>query len=218
MATNPPLVTPPAPLPDYLSDSCAQIAVFEGVVPHMYLDQDANVTCGIGLMLPSLTRALQLPWMMDGMAATPEQITASWYAVVALKPGMAATSYSNPTQVYLTLADIEGLLRGYVAGLDKRLPNLYATYPLWPEPAKLAILDCAYNLGLAKLASEYPHMNSCLRMLPPNFAAASIECERNSKNAGFTSRNAWTAHQFTLASVAPREGASTFLTPTEGSS
>lgn len=199
MATNPTSVTPQ----DYLSLSMRQIEVFEGRVPYLYLDPEKNITVGVGQMLPNLAAALELPFQINDQTGThpasEQQIIDSWNRLEGMAAGKIASAYYWPGAVFLTGDEIDQLLLKVIYALDAGMPSVYATYPNWPTPAKLAILDCAYNLGIVKLAHEYTHLNSSLRSIPPDFIAASKECGRNISNPAFERRNVWTENQFILA-------------------
>jgi hypothetical protein len=196
MATTLPIVTSD----DYLGQSCAQIEVFEARVPYMYLDSAGNVTVGVGLMLSTLEAALALPFMLNGQRAQQSDVAYSWNRLQGMRAGFRASAYNWDDAVTLLDADIDAQLRTFVEHLDRSLPSVYMTYPSWPTPAKLAILDMAYNLGIPGLAHGYPHMNTELRATPPNFALAAQECARNVNQPAFSGRNAWTAKMFLEAS------------------
>lgn len=184
----------------YLDDSVAQIEVFEGRVPWLYLDSKGNVTCGVGLMLPTTAAAAALPFqiMVNGaeMPATEDQIVADFIRVRGLPPGRLGKFYEYETSVFLADDEIDSLLRRVVESNDSLLGKFYKTYYAWPEAAKLAILDMCYNLGAQHLESTYPTMDGYLNMVPPNFIGASEQCGRDTDEAAFEARNEWTRKQF----------------------
>ena len=53
----------------------------DGVVPHMYADVLNYVTCAIGNLIDPMGAAFSAPWMVNGSAATREEIAADWAKV-----------------------------------------------------------------------------------------------------------------------------------------
>jgi len=186
----------------YIDDSVAQTEVFEGKVPTMYLDTKGNVTVGVGLEVPNVEFALGLPFYMRGMGAdpraTPEEITATFDWVKAQKPGMLPRHYQNPEySIFLQDQDINALVKAVVTANDSQLAAHFPQYAMWPDAAKLAYLDMAYNLGMKRLIAEYPRLNTAAAIDAWQICAA--ECGRDSNDPAFERRNAWTKQQFLAA-------------------
>lgn len=182
----------------YLDDALAAIERFEGRVNHLYLDSEGNVTVGVGQLVPSAGVALMMPFEIAAAEvtrpATPEEITADFRRVQGSQPGFVAGYYHWPASIFLANDAIDAMLRKVVVGVDVVMPSIYPKYRLWPNPAKVAVLDMAYNLGVDRLGTEYVQMNKDLR--DGNFVGAATQCIRNRTNKGFIARNEWTINQF----------------------
>lgn len=181
----------------YLDDSAEQIATFEGKIPWMYLDDatPANVTAGIGFMLPNLDAALALPWYVTDFSreATAKEVASEFVRVKAMAPSMAALRYQIGNSLMLTDTDMHSMLARELGGIDAELAAAYATYKVWPVPAKLAALDMAYNLGFAGL-KKFAHFNAAADA--EDWMACSNQCDR--KGPG-PERNQWTQEKFLQA-------------------
>ena len=94
----------------------------------------------------------------------------------------------------LTDTDMLSMLTRELGGIDAELAAMYSTYAAWPEPAKLATLDMAYNLGLRELRTGYPIFNHCASA--EDWLACAGQCHRNGPSLA---RNSWTAEQFSQA-------------------
>jgi GH24 family phage-related lysozyme (muramidase) len=172
---------------------------FEGRIAHMYLDTRGLVTVGVGKMLPHVAAAQKLPFVQraNGQPASAEQIAADFAAVKAQPLGKLAHSYRKFTQLELPDAAIDALLRltvdSFEADLRARLPG----YAKAPAPAKAALLDMAYNLGMDGLL-KFARLKAAVAA--GRWAQAAAECRRNGPSP---ERNEWTRDQF-LAAEAQR--------------
>jgi len=135
-----------------MTDYVAALEQFEGLTTWMYLDTRGLCTTGIGHMLSSPTAALALPWRDPGGELTSaEQVAAQWRQVHAAPVGHAAPFYRQYTVMRLSeddaradaarVVELEALvgLRTLIPGFDDL-----------PEPARLALVDLAYNLGVGR--------------------------------------------------------------------
>lgn len=182
----------------YLDDSAKQVADFEGAIPYLYLDSAVppNATAAIGLMLSSLEASQALPWYVNDFsrAATQLEVARDWARVKAMRGGMMAAQYRSPDGLSLTDADMLSMLRSELGGIDAQLATMYTSYPKWPDPAKFAILDMAYNLGLRELRDGYPVFDRAAN--EEDWLTCSGQCHRNGPSFA---RNQWTAEQFSAA-------------------
>lgn len=190
----------------YIDDEIAQLKVFEGVVPHMYLDTKGNVTVGVGRMLPNAASACALPFVKLGLGgtlqrATADEITEDFDRVKAMQPGMLAVRYEWAGSCVLPEEAVDSLLRSVLQETDAQLPSVFPKYSTWPAPAKLAVLDMAYNLGMGGLRT-YHQLIRALTLNPPRFDLAEGMCGRDVHESAFVRRNAWTEYQFSLAAKA----------------
>lgn len=149
---------PPAALATDLSwaQIKADMQAHEALILHLYLDSEDKVTVGVGNMLPTLAAARALAFVLrsDGVsAATPEQIKADWDSVNAeAGKNKRAASFARLTLLDLPEAVCWSLLKKRID--DEFLPGLKKIFSGWstfPTPAKRALLDMAYNLGLKGL-------------------------------------------------------------------
>jgi GH24 family phage-related lysozyme (muramidase) len=86
---------------------------FEGVVPHMYLNTNGNVTVGVGHLLSDANAATTLPFVKtsDGTAASGAEIAMEFQRIEGLAPGHVASYYNPFTRLRLNQPDIDALLR-----------------------------------------------------------------------------------------------------------
>lgn len=188
----------------YIDDSVAQTEVFEGNIPYMYQDSRGNVTAGVGIMLADAEAAQALPFQIDHigglMKATADEIASDYGRVKASHPGFLPAYYHWAGSLTLGADVIASLLRNVIVRNDTALAERFAQYDSWPAPAKLAVLDMAYNLGTAKLFSEYTHLMASLQ--GRYWKGCAGQCARDSSDPAFAKRNDWTRQQFLLAASA----------------
>lgn len=175
----------------YLADSLAKIEQFEGRIPWLYLDSDepGNVTCGVGFELANVAAALALPFQNGIIPATDDDITGEFCRVSVMKSGMAPAIYRGP----LTLSNdvIDGELMRRLQVVDTALRMRLLNYDDLPDSWKLALLDIGFNMGPARLFSEYPAFIEAIR--DGNAQAAEAQCNR--RQVGMV-RNDWTRQCF----------------------
>jgi hypothetical protein len=106
----------------------------------------------------------------------------------------------NPAQaVELSKPDIDALLRTVVTGFEQHLRAGVKNYDALPDPAKLALLDMAYNLGPDKLFKEFPRLIQAVAASNWELAA-----EHSMRRGPSAARNEWTRQQFlSLVPAAP---------------
>jgi hypothetical protein len=187
----------------YIDDSVAQTEVFEGKVPTMYRDTKGNVTVAVGMEVPNVEFAQGLPFYKPGMGedqrATADQIEEDYWRVQNMSFGGVYTwkYYQYGGSLFLQDQDINALVKSVVAANDSRLAAHFSQYAMWPDAAKLAYLDMAYNLGFDRLMEQYPHLNTAAAIDAWQICAA--QCARDSDDPAFERRNAWTRQQFLAA-------------------
>jgi GH24 family phage-related lysozyme (muramidase) len=183
-------------MPTYLDQSIAQLKLFEGCVPWMYLDTVGKVTVGVGLMLPNPAAACALAFVSPEPAtpqgpATPAEIAADFTRVSVLPRGKLADFYKSPTSPELPQPVIDAKLLATLTGFESTLRTHLPSYDTLPDPVKLALLDMAYNLGPTGLLTGFPHFIQSV--LAGDWAAAATQCLRHGPSPA---RNAWTRQQF----------------------
>jgi GH24 family phage-related lysozyme (muramidase) len=190
-ANLPPIMT------TYLEQSTVQTTLFETSVPWMYLDTRGLVTVGVGNMLSNLTDAQALAFLHpSGLPAPPEAIGQDFARVRSLPAGQSCHTYRCPTSLTLPDETISALLTAATTANDTALRTRIPDYDALPNPAKLALLDMAYNLGTPRLFREYPLLLAAVE--GQHWLVASQQCHRNGPGPD---RNHWTTQQFLAASA-----------------
>ena len=186
----------------YLDESLAKLEYFEGVIPWMYRDTAGKVTTGVGLMLPDAGAAAKLPFQVAGRVATEAEIAAEFTRVDGMPVGRPAVFYRGKGTPELKADDIAALLRTVLLGFESELRQRMPRYDAFPNSAKLALLDMAYNLGPMGLLEGYPKMLAAIEA--GEWARAAAESFRLGPGAA---RNEWTRQQL-LANVVKKMQAS----------
>ena len=185
----------------YLDDALAQLEIFEGTVPWMYLDTKGLVTVGVGEMLANAARAQSLSFVDPaGQPATEDAILAEFNRVSALAPAKAAGFYRSPNSPVLPHAAIDTLLMNHLNFFDGQLAGRFSGYPRFPDPAKLGLLDMIYNLGVTGLFHGFPHFMGFVDQ--QDWLSAAANCHRVGPSQA---RNDWTRQQFLAAAAAANE-------------
>ena len=182
---------------DYFDDLWAH----EGCVPWMYCDSRGFVTVGVGNLVSSPEHAAGMPFVHhDDGPATPEEKATGWTQVQAVYDARkSAQFYSVISDLRLTQDFIRKLVTTRLAG--EFLPGivkLCRAFETFPLPSRRALVDMAYNLGVAGLA-RFPHMLAACNA--GDWAEAAHECHRSTCR---DMRNAWTMQMFVdAAAVTP---------------
>ena len=185
-----------------------RLTPFEGRVPFMYLDnaENPNVTCGVGFLIASVDRACELPWhhLADGLPASDAEIAADFLRVASMRGGMRSDAYKGDLRLSSDDIDAEGfrLLRGFLAGL----PNVFPGFSGFPDGVQQALLDLAWNCGLAapKGLAGWTHLRAACNSVPPDWPTAALQCRTaNPNNSPLREhRNDWRSSMFIAAEVA----------------
>lgn len=167
----------------------ALIEPFEGTVPWMYLDTEGYVTCGIGNLLATPQVALPLPWIwrrdktsLNQGRAEPDEVDISdeWARVHGAVKGMAAGAYRPLTTMVLPQSEIMRLFGKRVDEFETSLQKQLPEFSAWPEPAQLAVLDMAFNLGVGAFTPGHrkcwPKLTAALQR--QDWPAAIVHCHR----------------------------------------
>lgn len=189
--------------PDYR----AQLAAFEGSIPHMYLDTRGLVTVGIGRMLPTPASALLIRFVHrhGQQAATPSEINAAYLAVRGSIAGRPAAAYRDLTDLDLGPGEADRLLTEALTAAEAGCGRLFGGWNHFPLPAQLALLDMVYNMGEGRAvtpaerqAGQREHGLYQFHRLRESAAredwvAASRECHRVGIQPA---RDTWTRNKF----------------------
>jgi type VI secretion system secreted protein VgrG len=167
---------------------CTELFRWEGYRREMYVDWRGDVRTGIGFVLPDARAALALPWRhkATGFPATAAEVRAAFAQVRAQSAGHAAPAHERASNLvlppgYAALLVMRRLERELLPELRKLLPR-FEDYPL---AAQRALVEMAYNLGVAGLRRFRNLIASCNG---GDFGAAANHCHRRTigvaRNAG----------------------------------
>lgn len=168
---------------------------WEGRIPYMYVDTRGFVTVGVGYMLPHAGAAAELPfvWREGGQRATTDEIRTEFDRVHQQPMGKLAQAYKPFTKLDLPDAAIDALLKTTADRFELGLTQNFTGYRNYPAPAKRALLDMAYNLGIDGLL-KFKKLKAAVEA--GNWAGAAAESYRNGPSKD---RNDWTRQMFLKA-------------------
>ncbi len=182
----------------YLEQFLAKLESFEGSIPWMYRDTVGKVTVGVGVMLPDAAAAMALPFERSGQPVSQAEIAAEFARVDALPMGRAAHFYCKANGPELSGNEIDDLLRSVILRFEEELRAKIAGYDNFPDQARMALLDMAYNLGLDGLLKGFPRLIQAAE--EGDWKQAAAQCFRHGPGAA---RNQWTEAMF-LGNVLPK--------------
>jgi GH24 family phage-related lysozyme (muramidase) len=157
---------------------CAEILRWESCRRHMYVDTRGVVATGVGHALPTAEVAMALPWRHRAteLAATPAEVRRAFARVRALGPRQRTLAYRLASDLVLA-AGVAGDLA--IARIERDvlpgLRRLFAGFDGYPLPARRALVDMAFDLGLAALANFRNLIAACAR---GDFTTAANHCHR----------------------------------------
>lgn len=168
----------------------------EGHIAWMYLDTRCNVTVGIGHLLSTSSDAEALAFIErdTDRPATGESIGAA-FDTVRDAHGLAprgASGFEPITTIRLPRAAVIAVFETDFDRIVRRIRSLFAQVggglDSFPQPAQLAVVDMAFNLGPIGLYTKFPRFRES-GLGARDFAVAADECHRKDVSA---SRNAET--------------------------
>lgn len=188
-----------------VSDYFPDLEAHEGCCTWLYCDSRGYATTGIGNLVADVDACAALPWV-HALAPVGGPLTAvtddekrMLYARVVnafgdAKP--AASAYRLLSNLRLELDFVIGLVgqrleTEFVPGIRELCPD----FDKFPLPARRALVDLAYNLGVHGLSNFQMLLTACNS---GDWATAARQCHRSSCR---DSRNVWTATMFIDASV-----------------
>ena len=169
---------PPTVAPTETRTLCTELIRWEGGCEHLYVDTCGNVATAVGHRLPNAEAAIALPWRHrgTGVAATPSEIRAAFEQVRAQGVGHRAIAYRFASDLVLAAGVAVDLAATRVQReLLPGLRRLCANFDRCPLPARRALVDMAYDLGLGGLAKFRTLIAACRR---GDFATAAEHCHR----------------------------------------
>ena len=181
---------------DYFDD----LQAHEGCCTWLYCDSRGYVTTGIGNLVADADACASLPWQHalsnvgGSPAPVPDEPKRTAYANVLnafgpTKP--SAMSYRSISDLRLTLDFVVGLVEQrleaeFIPGIQELCPS----FDEFPLPARRALVDMAYNLGVHGLSHFNLMLTACNAR---DWATAARQCHRSTCR---DSRNDWTAQMF----------------------
>lgn len=154
-----------------ITDQWSFTAPFEGIVRHLYLDSVGKVTCGVGFMLPDEAACARMQWTPNTQEAIAD------FRRLGEERGpfeqFAAAHYRPMVRAHLSEAFMRQEFDRRAAQFRKELGTTFVASI--PAPGQVAILDMAYNLGVAGVAKFH---NLHAAIVAKDWAKAAKECRR----------------------------------------
>jgi GH24 family phage-related lysozyme (muramidase) len=169
---------PPAAIRDDARMLCAELMRWETCCQHLYVDADGHVATGLGHRLPSVDAALLLAWRHrgTGQAATRSEVRAAFEQIRAQGPGHRSIAYRFASDLVLAAGVAADLAAARIEReLLPGLRRLFRGFDRYPLPARRALVDMAYDLGLRALGKFRNLVAACER---GDFATAAEQCHR----------------------------------------
>jgi GH24 family phage-related lysozyme (muramidase) len=170
---------------------------FEGRIYFMYGDIKGLVTCAVGNLVDPIQYAMDLPWLIDGDPTNPADdasIIAAWNAVKARTDltQHGGMSYAHVTNLRLTDAAIDQLVRSKCASNEVTLAQRIPNWSQLPASAQLATLSLAWACGPM---FNFPRFLAALQA--GDWTTCARECQMNAVgNPGLVPRNRANAKLF----------------------
>ncbi len=142
-------------------NAIARVQRFEGTITHMYQDTNANVTIGIGHMIPNEGASTGLSMVVRGSttAATDEQKKADYTSVQAAPGGMVAGKYKPYTKLDLSSGEAANLLGTDVDRAISDCGTRFSGFSSFPGLAQEALIDMMFNIGLTNFTrAKWPKL------------------------------------------------------------
>jgi GH24 family phage-related lysozyme (muramidase) len=171
----------------------------EGCTTWLYCDVRGFVTIGVGNLVSTADACVALPLehKASGVVATEYEKRDSYAKIVgAFDKNESAMFYLDKSDLRLPLGYVQRLVGSRLTGVF--IPGIMRLCPgfdTFPGPARRALVDMAYNLGVHGLGM-FPHMLAACNAGDWDMAAA--QCHRSSCR---DTRNVWTAQMFLNAAV-----------------
>jgi GH24 family phage-related lysozyme (muramidase) len=149
---------------DELAEACEVLVEHEGLVPWLYCDLRGFVTVGVGDKVTSAS-VLTMPFdhLADGSHPTAEERSQAFIRVQNhFAKGLTAQAYRAVSDLRLPVEFCKRRLahrvtREFVPAIEKHCPQ----FADFPTPAKLVLVDIAYNVGTAGFAAFVSLIADC---------------------------------------------------------
>lgn len=142
-------------------------APFEGVVPHLYLDSEGLMTCGVGFRVFDRQDLKRFPW--DRLIAAQ----ADYVEVERLGPGHSLEKYHLVTAARLSQDGMRLLFDAEVWTVRSALQAHGWKLQNHPEVVQVAIVDIFYNCGVG---AKFPAFRAAVEAR--DYALAAVESHR----------------------------------------
>lgn len=172
----------------------------EGYKNRMYKDDKGNITVGIGHKLSTPEMAAALPFtrthsfhahgddITKEVGVSDGEIMGAWNAYKNDSKAVPNMHLTDEAIVNTCISDVETAQKG--------LRGLYSGYDSFPEHAKVALVDMAFNLGITTLSKKFTKFNAAVNN--KDWKAAAAESHRDLNQNG-DARNKDTAAQLLQA-------------------
>jgi GH24 family phage-related lysozyme (muramidase) len=190
--------------PDVFHRWYAKTIELEGCIDHMYLDVLGLVTTGVGNLIDTVGAALALPWKLagpDGRAlenvpAAAHEVSIAWNKVKGAQSmkllGGANPRWAQLTDVRLTPAGIEALVRTRLEQNEYILRHRFPDHDTWPDNVTIAVHSLAWACGAG---FHFPKLEDAL--YARDWVTCAKECHiEDSHNPGVRPRNRWMMQLF----------------------
>jgi GH24 family phage-related lysozyme (muramidase) len=163
-------------------------APFEGVADCLYIDTKDNVTTGVGFLVSTLIQAESMPFTPIAAVAT------DWAFIKTMGAGHPLAMYRARTRARLPADWIRREFDVRMTRFAYNCADIWPEFDSFPEPARIAILDMAWNLGVRGLSRNWPTLKAAVKA--KDWRKAAANCHR--KDVGDARNNA-TAGMFSAA-------------------
>ena len=151
---------------------------YEGRVLHMYLDTEGYVTCGIGHKISGIHDLSSINWIRSGEARSALE---EYYALRRLPAGRLAMFYEPYCELRISNSQADQILENDIMDFLYYLAGKFPGFRDFPENARLAVLDMAFNLGVEGLVKKFPNCTAAIRR--QDWRTAAAECHRKKISA-----------------------------------
>lgn len=155
----------------------------EGATNYLYQDSVGKVTIGVGNLIENEDAAAELYLFTEnGLPASDKQKREAyqrvWNAPGVRYDGFArkAKTYQNYTDIRISSEEIDKLLSKKILQFYRGIKIIFPCFDSFPSPAKLALMDMAFNLGLTGLNLRWPKLKNAVRK--KIWSKAAIESNR----------------------------------------
>ena len=176
--------------PSLLSALRPEIEAAEGRTSWLYRDSavEGHSTVGVGHLVPSYLAARALPF-------APPIESAEWEVLMAQPAKLVAAHYKPFTRGRLPDEEIDLLLERDLDVVHRGLQGVWSDFDAFPEPAQVALIDMAYNLGIGGL-KKFSRLGASV--IAKDWARCALQCHRRGIGEA---RNVRTSQRFAQAAA-----------------